>query len=73
MPYLTQHEESPVRQSDYTVEEYARLFNLAQTTVRNKISLGQIPSYKVGGARRIPAEHVASLRDAAARKSRRRS
>ncbi len=59
MPYLQQ--DSPVRQSDYTCDEYARRFNLSPTTVRNKVSRGEIPSYKIGGARRIPAEYVASI------------
>lgn len=59
MPYLQL--DSPVRQSDYTCDEYAQRFNLAPSTVRTKVSRGEVPSYKVGGARRIPAEYVASI------------
>lgn len=76
MPYLQKN--SVVRgSSDYTCEEYARRFNLAPSTVRSKVSRGDIPSYRVGGARRIPAEYVVSILNArtttapAARKARR--
>lgn len=64
MPYLQL--DSPERESDhtidYTIPEYAKRFNYALSTVRTKVSRGEIPSYKVGGARRIPAEYVESIR-----------
>jgi excisionase family DNA binding protein len=56
MPYRQRN--TPVRASDYTVAEFAEKFNLAESTVRYKISAKTIPSYLVGGARRIPADYV---------------
>jgi excisionase family DNA binding protein len=56
MPYVQR--DPAVRDSDYTCQELARKWNLSIATIRNKVSLGLIPSYKVGGARRIPAEWV---------------
>lgn len=57
MPY---QQDSPDR-PDYTCNGFAQKFNLSPTTVRGRVSRGEIPSYKVGGARRIPAEYVDSF------------
>jgi excisionase family DNA binding protein len=46
---------------DYTCDQFARRFNYAMSTVRNKVSRGEIPSYKVGTSRRIPAAYVEAL------------
>ncbi|OBA63186.1 hypothetical protein A5647_04960 [Mycobacterium sp. 1100029.7] len=57
MPYTSKDSVRP----DYTPNEYARRFNISPATVRTKISRGQIPSYRVGGSRRIPASYVDSI------------
>jgi excisionase family DNA binding protein len=60
MPYRKPEPRSVT--TDYTCDEFAKQFNKSPTTVRGQVSRGQIPSYKVGGSRRIPAAYVESLR-----------
>jgi excisionase family DNA binding protein len=59
MPYR-----KPVKRSlstDYTCDELARKLNKSPQTIRGKVSRGEIPSYKEGSSRRIPAEYVEQL------------
>ena len=51
-----------VLSADLTVRDVANLCNLSERAVREYISRGVIPSYKVGNSRRIPAEAVEKLR-----------
>jgi excisionase family DNA binding protein len=59
MPYR-----KPVKRSlttDYTCDELARKLNKSPSTIRQKVSRGEIPSYKEGSSRRIPADYVEQL------------
>jgi excisionase family DNA binding protein len=44
-----------------TVAEFAAMNNVSQSLVRRGIADGSIPSFKVGGARRIPARFLDEL------------
>lgn len=44
-----------------TIPEVARLNKLSEVTVRRHVNSGKIPSYKVGGARRIRADVLAAI------------
>ena len=54
---------SPPR--DLTIDEFAHAVNKSPKTVRIAVSAGTIPSYKVGGSRRIPATYLDELRASA--------
>jgi excisionase family DNA binding protein len=56
---LTQQQVSP---PDFTVRGLADKLHVSERHVRECISQGKIPSYKVGRIRRIPAEAVEILR-----------
>ncbi len=45
----------------YTMPEFAETFGLSLKDVQRKVSNGTIPSFKLGGARRIPADVVDAL------------
>jgi excisionase family DNA binding protein len=49
------------KQASYTIKEVAALNKTSREHIARQIALGVIPSYKVGGARRIPAEAVDAL------------
>ena len=44
-----------------TIREFAQLNGIAETTARRLVDKGVIPSYKVGGSRRIRADVAAAL------------
>ena len=44
-----------------TIREFARTNKLSERTVRRNVALGKIPSYKVGGARRIRVDDAAAI------------
>jgi excisionase family DNA binding protein len=44
-----------------TVREFAHSQKLHETTVRRGIGTGEIPSYKIGSARRIPLSYLEQL------------
>lgn len=48
-------------QPAFTVAEFAARANVSESLVRRAIARGDIPSFKVGGARRIPARFLAEL------------
>ncbi len=62
--------ESTLDRDFYTVAELARRWFLSEMTITRMIAAGQIESVKIGRARRIPREAVASyaarLRDGVA-------
>ncbi len=62
--------ESTLDRDFYTVAELARRWALSEMTITRMIAAGQIESVKIGRARRIPREAVASyaarLRDGVA-------
>jgi excisionase family DNA binding protein len=45
----------------YTVAEFAAATHVSESLVRRGIADGTIPSFKIGGARRIPARFLAEL------------
>jgi len=47
---------------DFSVRGFASKCNVSERHVRECISLGKIPSYRVGSTLRIPAEAVEMLR-----------
>jgi excisionase family DNA binding protein len=44
-----------------TIREFAEINGVSESLVRRGVGDGSIPSYKVGGARRIPADFLARL------------
>jgi excisionase family DNA binding protein len=47
--------------SALTVREFAARANVSESLVRRAIADGSIPSFKLGGARRIPARFLVEL------------
>jgi excisionase family DNA binding protein len=50
-----------------TVAEFAAAINVSESLVRRAIADGSVPSFKVGGARRIPARYLEQLQSCGVR------
>jgi excisionase family DNA binding protein len=46
------------RRAFFTIETLAQYLSLSERTVRDMLKSGEIPSYKIGGARRIDPDDV---------------
>jgi excisionase family DNA binding protein len=44
-----------------TIREFARLNKISEVTARRHVNSGKIPSYMVGGSRRIRVDDAAAL------------
>jgi hypothetical protein len=44
-----------------SIREFAESQGMAVASIRRRVGTGQIPSYKVGGARRIPLSYLEQL------------
>jgi excisionase family DNA binding protein len=44
-----------------TIREFARLHHISENTVRRNVNNGKIPSYLVGGSRRIRVHDAAAI------------
>jgi hypothetical protein len=44
-----------------SIREFARSQSMAEQSVRRRVGSGEIPSYKVAGARRIPLSYIEQL------------
>jgi hypothetical protein len=44
-----------------SIREFAKSQGMAEASIRRRVGTGEIPSYKVGGARRIPLSYLEQL------------
>jgi hypothetical protein len=44
-----------------TIREFAKSQSMAEASIRRRVGTGEIPSYKIGSARRIPLSYLEQL------------